>query len=98
MPAEPSREVEADVKATDSRIHGEGWAVILHNDEDHIRDEVVLQVMIALRCGIGMADGIVARVEYAGKAIISITSLREARRMLRILEAIALHTELQHIS
>lgn len=76
---------------------GEGWAVILYDDPYHLREELVRQLMKALRCDIDLADGIVGRVERLRKTIVIIANHREAKRVQRVLKDIQLITEIRKI-
>ena len=76
---------------------GEGWAVILYDDPYHLRDHVVLQLVKALGCSAGLADGIVDRIENHGKGVVIISNHAEAKRVQLILREIRLKTEMRRI-
>ena len=88
---------EPDEAVDSGELHGEGWAVILYDDNVHIRDDVVAQVMKALRCRVSVAEGIVARVESQGKGVVTIAEYEEAKRVDDILREIGLKTELKAV-
>ena len=80
-----------------SSSFGEGFAVILYDDDHHFREDVIVQLVKALRCDISMANGIVARVEANGKGVVTITSKTEAERINTILLEINLKTQVRKV-
>ena len=95
----PEKPMTAEPESTSDtgKNHGEGWAVILYDDNVHVRDDVVRQVMKALRCGNSIAEGIVSRVEKQGKGVVTIAEYTAAKRTEDILREINLKTELRQV-
>jgi ATP-dependent Clp protease adapter protein ClpS len=75
---------------------GEGYKVILFNDEIHSVDQVINQLILALQCPLDIAIDITLRAHSRGKAIVTISDKDEADRIARILRAIALVVSVEH--
>ncbi|MGI8906506.1 MAG: ATP-dependent Clp protease adaptor ClpS [Candidatus Sumerlaeaceae bacterium] len=69
---------------------GEGYRVLLFNDEVHSMVEVALQLMKALHCSLEIAGSIMLRAHSNGRTVVTITSRRDAERIAGILREIAL--------
>ena len=69
---------------------GEGYRVVLFNDDVHIFIEVQLQLMKALECSADHAEEITLRAHNTGRAVVTIASRSEAARVAGVLREIAL--------
>jgi ATP-dependent Clp protease adapter protein ClpS len=74
----------------DEEVAGEGYRVLLYNDEVHSMEEVALQLMKALECTLDVAAAIMLRAHNNGKAVVTIAARREADRVASVLREIAL--------
>jgi ATP-dependent Clp protease adapter protein ClpS len=77
---------------------GEGWRVVLYNDEDHYREEVIVQVMVATNCDEQIAAAIVDRAHHFGQATVTITDKDEAERVAGVLQRINLRVSVEHVA
>jgi ATP-dependent Clp protease adaptor protein ClpS len=69
--------------------------VILFNDEIHTFEEVTHQIILAINCGVTMAEALTYEVHFKGKAVVFDGALEECMRVSAILEEIALNTQLE---
>ena len=79
-------------KRLEKRTHagGEGYRVLLYNDELHTQEEVVIQLRRALSCPLEQAIEIMLRAHTNGKAVVTITTRDQAQHIAKILREIAL--------
>ncbi len=70
--------------------------VILFNDEWHSFDEVIEQIIKAIRCTYDKAESLTWEVHNKGKAKIYEGELNECLRVSSILEEIALRTQIEY--
>ena len=77
--------------------NGEGFRVLLFNDNVHTVDEVVAQVSKALRCSKEDACEITGRAHENGATVVVIASEREANRVGRVLHQIGLHVKVDKV-
>jgi ATP-dependent Clp protease adaptor protein ClpS len=70
--------------------------VILFNDEIHSFDEVIEQLIKALRCSRSHAEGLTYEVHSKGKSAVFEGELQEALRITSILSEIALNTVIEY--
>jgi ATP-dependent Clp protease adaptor protein ClpS len=75
---------------TDGGLTGEGYRVLLFNDDVHSSQEVAMQLVKALTCTLDVAVEIMLRAHTTGKAVVTIASRREAERVAGVLREIAL--------
>ncbi len=68
--------------------------VVLYNDEWHTFEEVINQLIKALKCDIYTAESITIEVHNKGKAIVFEGDLEDALKVSSILEEIDLSTEI----
>ena len=80
-----------------TRQKGEGYRVVLFNDDQHTMDEVAIQIMVAIDCDTDMAMDIMLRAHTNGYATVTITSRTEARRVARVLREIALRVTVEQV-
>jgi ATP-dependent Clp protease adapter protein ClpS len=69
--------------------------VILFNDEWHTFDDVIMQLMKAIRCSSDLAESFAWEVHTKGKAMVFDGDLPDCLRVSAILEEIALHTQIE---
>jgi len=79
----------------DSVINGEAAKVILFNDEWHTFDEVINQLIKAIRCSLKKAEEITFEVHTKGKACVFSGTVDECLRISSVMEEIALHTQIE---
>ncbi|MCS7012751.1 MAG: ATP-dependent Clp protease adaptor ClpS [Chloroherpetonaceae bacterium] len=76
-------------------ITDEPYKVVLFNDDYHTFEEVINQLMKAIRCGREKAEAYTWEVHTKGKAIVFDGGMEECLRVSAILEEIHLKTEIQ---
>jgi ATP-dependent Clp protease adaptor protein ClpS len=69
--------------------------VILFNDEIHTFDEVIEQLIKALRCDTTKAEALTWEVHNNGKAAVYKGEMSECLKVNSVLEEIALHTQIE---
>ncbi len=69
--------------------------VILFNDEVHTFEEVITQLMKAIRCSTEKAESLAWEVHNKGKAVVYTGEMQECLRVNSVLEEIALHTQIE---
>jgi len=68
--------------------------VILYNDDWHSFDEVILQIMKAIKCSFDEARSKSFEVHVKGKSVIYNGEFNDCLKVSSILEEIALHTQI----
>jgi ATP-dependent Clp protease adaptor protein ClpS len=86
-----------EIEERDTGPGGEGYRVLLFNDEVHTQDEVTLQIMKALGCPFATAHEIMMRAHTRGSATVAITAKDEAERIAGVLREIALRVRVDKI-
>lgn len=76
---------------------GEGYRVILFNDDTHAIEEVVNQLLKALRCEIDMAVDITLRAHTRGSATVIIADQDKADAVACVLRQIALVVSVERV-
>ena len=69
--------------------------VILFNDEVHSFDEVIDQIIKAIRCDTTKAEALTWEVHNSGKAVVFEGVMNDCMQVSSILEEIALHTQIE---
>ncbi len=69
--------------------------VILFNDEVHTFDEVVGQLIKALKCDTTKAESLAWEAHSNGKALVFTGDMAECLKVNGVLEEIALHTQIE---
>lgn len=69
--------------------------VILYNDDVHTFDEVIGQLIKAIRCDSQKAETLAWQVHNHGKAVVFQGLMRECLQTSAVLEEIALHTQIE---
>jgi ATP-dependent Clp protease adapter protein ClpS len=91
----PSKTHPIQISAPDTG--GEGFRVLLFNDDFHEFKEVENQLMKALKCTREHAVDIMMRAHNQGRAVVTIASLAEAARVAGILREIALNVAVDKV-
>lgn len=86
-------EVDEDVDVIDEVTNA--CKVLLFNDEWHTFDEVIGQIIKAVKCTYHHAETLTLEVHEKGKALIFSGELQECLRVSGVLEEIALHTQIE---
>jgi ATP-dependent Clp protease adapter protein ClpS len=73
----------------------DAWRVVLFNDEVHTFDEVIFQIIKAVRCTRANAEKHTWEVHTKGRSIVYSGSISDCLRVSAVLEEIALKTEIQ---
>jgi len=73
----------------------DAYRVVLFNDEEHTFDEVITQLMKAVRCSRSMAEKCTWEVHNRGRSIVYAGTMFACLRVSSVLEEIALKTEIQ---
>ncbi len=68
--------------------------VVLYNDDWHTFEEVINQLIIAVKCSFERARDFAFEVHVKGKAIVFSGSLSQCLQVSSILEEISLHTQI----
>ncbi len=89
-PFRPDLDISED---TDTSI-GMQSRVILYNDDWHTFDEVIGQLIKAIKCDYETARGYAFEVHVKGKAIVFTGEMSQCLRVTSILEEIALNTQI----
>lgn len=71
------------------------WRLVLYNDEVHTFEEVIQQLIKALKCGRGRAEELTLKVHNEGKAIVFEGEFEECLKRDYILREIELITEIK---
>jgi len=87
----PVQEKEKDVDV----LVAEPAKVILYNDEVHTFDEVIGQIIKAIRCDSVKAEALTWEVHNSGKAVVFDGPMDECMQVSGVLEEIALHTQIE---
>ncbi len=91
LPAPETRQTEQST-GTDQL---DRYRVVLFNDEVHTFDEVIIQIIKAIRCARQKAERHTWEVHTKGRSIVYSGPIAECIRVSAILEEIALKTEIQ---
>jgi ATP-dependent Clp protease adaptor protein ClpS len=70
--------------------------VILYNDEWHTFDEVIDQIIKAIKCSMDRAESLTWEVHTKGKACVFDGDMRECLRVSSVLEEIDLRTQIEY--
>ena len=70
--------------------------VILFNDEVHSFDDVITQLLIAIKCTLEQAEAITWEVHSRGKACVFEGDMPECLRVSSILEEVDLGTQIEY--
>ncbi|MBN1301426.1 MAG: ATP-dependent Clp protease adaptor ClpS [Melioribacteraceae bacterium] len=81
------------IEDTETEI-GLPFDVILYNDDIHTFEEVISQLIKAIRCSFEKARDLTFEVHVKGKALVYTGDLKECLKVSSILQEIALHTQI----
>jgi ATP-dependent Clp protease adapter protein ClpS len=70
------------------------YKVILYNDDVHSFDEVINQLIKAIKCSFEKARSLAFEAHVKGKAIVYSGELSQCLKVTSILDEISLHTEI----
>ena len=73
----------------------DAYRVVLFNDEEHTFDEVIFQIIKAVRCTRVTAEKHTWEVHNSGKSVVFAGGITDCIRVSAVLEEIALKTEIQ---
>ena len=90
-PNESQQEEIITEETTDTDISSR---VVLYNDDSHTFDEVIVQLILAIKCTYEQARNFAFEVHVKGKAIVFYGSLNNCLKVSSVLEEIALHTQI----
>lgn len=71
------------------------WKAVLFNDEDHSFEEVIIQVMKAIKCDFEKAKSITLQAHYRGRSIVIAADFEECFRVCNVLQEIDLKTNIE---
>lgn len=92
---EEIKPIEIEESETDEKTGiGLPSSVVLFNDDWHSFDEVIIQLIKAVKCSFETARSFAFEVHVKGKAIVFTGQLEECLRVSSILEEIALNTQI----
>jgi ATP-dependent Clp protease adapter protein ClpS len=91
MPQKPLEQIEQDVEV----VTQEPAKVVLFNDDVHTIDEVIGQLMKALKCTQTKAETIALEAHNTGKAIAYTGELLRCMEISNVLEEIRLMTQIE---
>lgn len=94
-PAEASPEVEVITEEKEEESEATPWQLILYDDDIHTFDEVINQLIKALKCSLPEAEEITYKVHNEGKALVYEGPFEECLRINGVLQEIQLVTEIK---
>ena len=94
MPTTIQKPVTEQEKDVDVLVQ-EPAKVILYNDEVHTFDEVIAQIIKAIRCDSMKAEALTWEVHNTGKSAVFEGPMDECMQVSGVLEEIALHTQIE---
>lgn len=94
MPTKTVETPEIEIISDDQTDIGLASRVALYNDDWHSFDEVIIQLIKAVKCTYEQARSFAFEVHVKGMAIVFSGSMQECLKVSSILEEIALHTEI----
>lgn len=83
-----------DILTEEETTIGIASKVVLFNDDWHTFEEVIVQLMKAVKCTFEKARDFAFEVHVKGKCIVFSGSMKECLKVSSILEEIALHTQI----
>lgn len=91
----PATTPDVVTDVTDGTMTDEPSKVILFNDDVHSFDEVIEQLIKAIRCSREKGEALAWEVHTRGKACVYVGAMDACLRVSAILEEIALHTQIE---
>ena len=95
MPAKPTPVIEEEELASEQQAPGEGWAVVLYNDDHNDMLYVAALLMTATGFSLERAWDIMMTAHTKGKAVVTIADKPEAERIASVLKTGGLTVELK---
>ncbi|MBU2492556.1 MAG: ATP-dependent Clp protease adaptor ClpS [Bacteroidetes bacterium] len=89
----PTGIIEPDIEEETSI--GLPFKVILYNDDWHSFEEVINQLVKAVKCSFEKARNLAFEVHVKGRAMVFSGELKECLKVTSILEEIELHTQIE---
>ena len=86
---------DIEIQTTDGTATDNPAKVILYNDEVHTFEDVIGQLIKAIRCSREKGEAYAWEVHTKGKALVYTGTMNECLRVSGILEEIALHTQIE---
>jgi len=74
---------------------GQARKVILYNDEEHVMDEVVAQIVKAIACTPQRAEEIMFEAHSNGRAVVIASHLERCEHVAAVLEQIGLRIDIE---
>lgn len=94
MEEEIKRTPGIDILSEEDTTIGIESKVVLYNDDWHTFDEVIAQLIKAVKCTFDEARSYVFEVHVKGKSIVFSGSMNQCLKVTSILEEIALNTQI----
>ena len=94
MELKPDESQQIETTTEETSDTGFSSRVVLYNDDSHTFDEVIAQLIIAIKCTYEQARNFAFEVHVKGKAIVFYGSLNNCLKVSSVLEEIALHTQI----
>ena len=94
MEKEIKQSPEIDIITEEDITIGLACKVVLYNDDWHTFDEVITQLIKAVKCSFDEARDYAFEVHVKGKSIVFSGSMNECLKVTSILEEIALNTQI----
>ncbi len=94
MELEPNESQQKEIITEETSDTDISSRVVLYNDDSHTFDEVIAQLIIAIKCTYEQARNLAFEVHVRGKAIVFYGSLNNCLKVSSVLEEIALHTQI----
>lgn len=94
---EPKKNPQVDVlvETAEEEAIDTPWRLILYDDDIHTFDEVINQLIKALKCSRPRAEELTYKVHFEGKALVFEGNFEECLRINAILQEIQLITEIK---
>jgi len=83
-----------EIQNDDETSIDEPYKVFLFNDDQHSFDEVIVQIIKAVKCSYEKARDFAFETHVKGKAMVFQGPLTECLKVTTVLEEIALHTQI----
>lgn len=93
--SQPKIEPRTETLVEEDSTYGNPWNTIMFNDETHSFEEVIYQVIKAIKCDFEKAKELTLEAHFKGKTIVKSGEFEECLRVSSILEEIELKTEIQ---
>jgi ATP-dependent Clp protease adaptor protein ClpS len=94
MELKPDKQSHVDILEEEEVSVGISSKVILYNDDWHTFDEVIFQLIKALKCTYEKARAYAFEVHVKGKCIVFNGDMKECLKVSSVLEEIALNTQI----